>query len=38
MYEDRRKRAKRTQWAFYGFFAIIFGWFLIMAFFGGGTP
>ncbi|KYK29987.1 MAG: DUF2116 family Zn-ribbon domain-containing protein [Theionarchaea archaeon] len=30
VYEDRRKRAKRSQWMFYGFMAIVIGWFLII--------
>ncbi|MBU7017965.1 MAG: DUF2116 family Zn-ribbon domain-containing protein [Theionarchaea archaeon] len=30
MYEDRRKKAKRTQWMFYGSLAILLGWFIIL--------
>jgi predicted nucleic acid-binding Zn ribbon protein len=36
IYEQRRKKARRTQWIFYGGFAIIFGWFIIMVLMGGG--
>ncbi len=37
IHEERRKRARRRmQWIFYGGFAIIFGWFIIMAFAGRG--
>ncbi|MGC1120498.1 MAG: DUF2116 family Zn-ribbon domain-containing protein [Candidatus Methanofastidiosia archaeon] len=36
LYEERRKKARRTQWLFYGSFAVIIGWFLIMAFTQGG--
>jgi predicted nucleic acid-binding Zn ribbon protein len=35
IYEERTKRAKRTQWMFYAIFAIIIGWFLIAAFMSG---
>jgi predicted nucleic acid-binding Zn ribbon protein len=36
IYEGKRKKAKRTQLLYFGAFAIIFGWFLIMAFLGPG--
>ncbi|KYK36534.1 MAG: DUF2116 family Zn-ribbon domain-containing protein [Theionarchaea archaeon] len=36
IFEGRRKKARRTQILFYGIFAVIFGWFLIMAFLGPG--
>lgn len=37
IYEEKRKKAKRTQLIYFGIFAIIFGWFLIMAFLGPST-
>lgn len=37
IYEERKKKARRTQLLFYAIFAVIIGWFLLMAFLGGGA-